>query len=186
MNGRIHLVTCLLVLTGLCLVIEMLPAGQTDSHNIPREKMLSTAREIMNASHYCALITLDESGRADARTMDAFPPEEDMTVWFGTNPRTRKVREIGRNPHVTLYYFDPKGLAYVTLLGTARLVNDPKEKKTRWKDAWKEFYPNRDTDYMLIEVKPERLEVVSPKLGGTSTADWAPPSIQLPPPHSKR
>jgi general stress protein 26 len=145
-----------------------------------RDQLIAAAREVMSAARYCALITLDSSGRPHARTLDPFPAEADMVVWLGTNPRTRKVAEIRRNPRVALYYFDREGQAYVTISGIARLVNDSKEKAKRWKDEWKDFYPDRAKDYLLIEVKPERLEVVSVKKGivGDSLT-WKPPSVNL-------
>jgi general stress protein 26 len=118
--------------------------------------------------------------------MDAFAPEDDLTVWFGTNPNSRKVKEIQRDPRVTLYYFDPQAQGYVTLLGAARLVDDAAAKKTRWKREWEEFYPDRDKGYLLIEVRPELIEVVSPKHGvvGSSEA-WAPPAVQIDPPAAR-
>jgi general stress protein 26 len=130
-----------------------------------RQNLTASAREIMKTARYCALITLDSAGRAQARTMDPFPPDENMVVWLGTNPKSRKVAEIRRNHHVTLYYFDSEGQAYVTISGTARIVNDPREKATRWKDEWKAFYPDREKNYLLIAVIPAKLEVVSEKKG---------------------
>jgi general stress protein 26 len=135
-----------------------------------REELISAAREIMTNARYCALITNDRTGRASSRAMDAFAPDEKMGVWLATNPRSRKVAEIRRNPLVTLYYFDRDHQAYVTLYGTARLVNDAKEKSRHWKDDWKVFYPDRDKSYLLIKITPERLEVVdtSKKIFSTS------------------
>src|SRR5436190_12135358 len=77
-----------------------------------RDQLIAEAREIMTTTRYCALITIDSSGRAEARTMDAFAPDEKMIVWFGTNPLTRKVADIRRHPRVTLYYFDSENQAY--------------------------------------------------------------------------
>jgi hypothetical protein len=50
-----------------------------------RAALIAAACEIMAGQTYCALITIDESGRPQVRTMNPFPPEEDMTVWFATN-----------------------------------------------------------------------------------------------------
>jgi general stress protein 26 len=50
------------------------------------------------------LRTQDEEGRSQARTVNRFPPEEDMTVWIATSTLTRKVQQIRRDPRVTLYY----------------------------------------------------------------------------------
>jgi len=143
-----------------------------------RDALVAEAREIMTTTRYCALITIDKSGRAQARTMDAFAPDEKMAVWFGTNPLSRKVAEIRRHPRVTLYYFDRENQAYVTVHGTARVVNDAQEKARHWKDDWKAFYPDRDKSYALIEVRPVKLEVVNVKKGlvGDSKT-WRPPGV---------
>ncbi len=145
---------------------------------LSRDELIAAAREIMTTTRYCALITFDASGRAQARTMDAFPPEENMSVWMATNPKSRKVAEIRRHPRVTLYYFDRESQAYVTIHGSARLVSDPNEKARHWKDEWQAFYPNRDKDYLLIEVRPLKLEVVNTKKGILGDPQrWLPPTV---------
>jgi len=103
-----------------------------------------------------------------------------MLIWFGTNPKSRKVAEIRRNNRVTLYYFDREGPAYVTISGVARLVNDQKEKARLWKDEWKVFYPDRQKGYLLIAVTAEELEIVSEKKGILGEAvRWTPPTIRF-------
>jgi len=146
-----------------------------------REKLISTAREIMTTARYCALITTGDQGSTNARTMDAFAPDENMIVWLATNPLSHKVAEIRRSPRVTLYYFDRENQAYVTLHGVARLVNDRNEKARHWKDEWKAFYPDRDKSYLLIEVRPIKLEVVNVKTGVVGTSrSWDPPTVSFP------
>jgi len=146
-----------------------------------RDQLVAAAREIMTTSRYCALITSDAQGRTNARTMDAFAPDEQMIVWLATNPRSRKVTEIRGNPRVTLYYFDRENQAYVTIHGTARLVNDRDEKARHWKEEWNAFYPNRNKDYLLIKVVPTRLEVVDTKKGIVGDAkSWRPPTVLFP------
>jgi general stress protein 26 len=151
-----------------------------DTAEISRADLIIAAREIMEAAANCALITVDADGAPHARAMDPFAPEEDMTVWFGTNPNSRKVAHIREDPRVTLYYFDRPSISYVTIHGTARLVDDPAEKALRWKEDWAAFYPNQDEAYMLIEVTPNRLEVVSPprQILGEDAA-WAVPATEL-------
>jgi general stress protein 26 len=161
-------------------IASLTPSAQGQPQRRSKEELIAAAREIMTTTRYCALITTDRHGRANARTMDAFAPDEDLVVWFGTNPLSRKVSEIRRNPQVTLYYFDRENQAYVSIQGVARLVNDPKEKARHWKDDWKVFYPDRDKSYLLIEVRPVRLEVVNIKTGVVGTSrDWAPPSVNF-------
>lgn len=145
-----------------------------------RATVLAAAAEVMKEARYCALITVDDSGRPQARAMDALPPEGNLTVWLATNPKSRKVAQIRKDPRVTLYYFDPSAQAYVTLFGRARLVDDPAEKQKRWKPGWEAFWPDRDKSFLLVEVTPERLEVVSPKHKIINdSVTWAPVSTDL-------
>ena len=113
---------------------------QKDSTNI---KLMIAAREIMAAAGTCALITLDDKNLPMVRVMDPFLPEGDFTVWFGTNPKSRKVNQIKNNPNVSLYYLDSDASGYVVIHGIAQLVDDQKEKETRWKDDWDAFYPDK-------------------------------------------
>jgi general stress protein 26 len=162
----------------LTLLIAVSTYGQTPAAAPSRDQLLTTAREIIASARYAALITKGTNGRINARTMDPFAPAADMVIWFGTNPRSRKVREIRRNPQLTIYYVDPVDLAYVCIQGTARLINSQQEKERHWKEEWKAFYPDRDKNYLLIAVRPQRLEVISVKAGLTGDPiTWEPHSV---------
>ena len=71
-----------------------------------RQFLLAAAREIIKSAGNVALITQDEKGIPQVRTMDPFEPEADFTVWLATQPNTRKVQQIKNNHRVTLYYPD--------------------------------------------------------------------------------
>ena len=147
----------------------------TDSTN---SKLISAAREIMIAAGTCALITLDEEGRPRVRAMDPFTPESDLTVWFGTNSKSRQVNQINKDPRVTLYYLDSDASGYVMIHGTAQLVDNQKEKEKRWKDEWEAFYPNKTEDYLLIKVTPIWMEISSTTRGIVGdTITWQPPIV---------
>jgi general stress protein 26 len=147
-----------------------------------RARLIAAAREIMGAQTYCALITLDEAGRPQVRTMNPFPPEEDMTVWIATNTRSRKVREMRRDPRVSLYYADhAKATGYVTLTGHAVLVEDMQEILKRKRAYWDQAFPGL-RNLLLIKVVPERLDVLNYKAGTqTDPETWRTPSIELGP-----
>jgi general stress protein 26 len=146
----------------------------------PDETLISAAREIMEASRYAALVTLTESGTPRARMMDPFPPDSQFVVWMGTNRASRKVEDLQRNPRVLVYYDDPSGAGYVSIEGTARLVDDPAEKDRRWKEEWSPFYPDRDATYLLIAITPARMEVLNYRLGimGDSIT-WGVPAVEF-------
>jgi general stress protein 26 len=94
--------------------------------------------------------------------MQPFPPEEDLTIWMGASPGSRKVREIERYWRVSLAYAYAEVGAYVTLLGTATVVTDLHQRRHYWRETFRPFWPEgpEDRDYALIRFEPERIEVM--------------------------
>jgi len=169
----------------LCSLVMLLPFsvvfGQDKSQPAPdRAKIIAAARELMAAQTYCALITVDDTGRPQVRTMNPFPPEEDMTVWVATNTRSRKVQEIRKDPRVCLYYADHgKATGYVALSGRAVLVDDMAEIQKRKRAYWDQAFPELK-NLVLIKVVPERLDVLNYKQGVVAdTVTWRTPSIEI-------
>jgi len=167
------------ILFSALLLISLTCCYQNKKHaDTTVTNLKDVAKEIMNNANTCALITVDTNHRPRVRMMGTLKPDEDFTVWFGTNPNSRKVKQIKQNREVTVYYTEEGNSGYVMLQGTAQLVNDSKEKEIHWKDDWKEFYPNYPDDYLLIKVSPNWLEVVSYKhniLGDSKT--WEPAKV---------
>ena len=166
------------ILLGLSLAASAVTAGDPPN----RSEILAAAREVMAAARFCTLVTLDETGHPTARVMDPFPAEEDFTVWMATNSATRKVAHLKADPRATLLCFDPEGIAYVTLLGAAGLVDDQAERERRFKPGWSEFYEDehRGDDYLLIRFVPFRLEMVSIGHGiAAEPRGWEPAVIDL-------
>ena len=147
---------------SILLLISFNSFSQEQAHkDFSKEELTTAARDIIEGAGTCALITLDASGLPSVRVMDPFLPESDFTIWFGTNPKSRKVNQIKNNPKVTLYYLEKNSSGYVVIHGTAKLVNDQSEKDKWWKPEWDAFYPNNTNAYQLIKVSPQRMEVIS-------------------------
>jgi len=148
-----------------------------------RAQIIAAAKDIMQAARYCTLVTIGPDGHPQARIVDPFPPDSDLTIWIATNPLTRKVQDIGRDHRVTLLYFNPTASEYVTVLGTAELDSDSAHKARHWKPEWAGFYrnANRGEDYLLLRVRPSRLEVVSTQRGlHNDPKTWRPVGLDLP------
>ncbi len=178
MKRYLPFVCPLLMLFEFSLVV-----AQEKSQPAPdRAKIIAAARELMGAQTYCALITVDQTGRPQVRTMNPFPPEEDMTVWVATNTRSRKVEEIRNDSRVCLYYADhSKATGYVALSGRAVLVDDMKEIQKRKRAYWDQAFPGLK-NLVLIKVVPERLDVLNYKQGVVAdTVTWRTPSIEIGP-----
>ncbi len=142
--------------------------------------MLAAAREIIAGQTYCALITLDSSGLPQIRTMNPFPPEEDMSVWMATNSRSRKVQEIRNNPNVSLYYANHKdATGTVVIHGEAVLVDDMEEKLKRKRAYWDQSFP--DWQYLLlIKIVAKEIEVLNYRCNFLNDpVSWRIPSTEL-------
>ncbi len=170
------------VIVVLLFGINFLPAYSQNIQpaDTTRQFLLDAAREIITSAGKVALITQDENGIPQIRTMDPFEPETDFTVWLATHPNTRKVQQIKNNTSVTLYYPDKKDKGYVVIHGKAELVNDQKEKDSRWKDEWKNFYANRTDAYLLIKVTPHYLELINYNRGiSGDPLTWQPAMVRF-------
>jgi general stress protein 26 len=101
---------------------------------------------------------------------------------MATHRDTRKIGQIRKNPKVAVYYFDPKGISYVTVVGRASLVREVEKRRIYWKDDWRDFYSDtfRGKDYYLIRIEPLRVEVVSHQHGIANEADaWRPAIVEF-------
>ena len=150
----------------------------------PRPAIMAAATDIVQKAHYCTFITIGEDGQPQARMVDPLAPDAAFTIWIATNPLTRKVDQLRRNPRATLSCFDSASSSYVTILGRGELVSDAAEKERHWKKDWSAVYPNgaRGNDVVLIRLTPSRLEIVSESRGMIGDPKtWLPLSIEFPP-----
>jgi len=153
-------------------------AQEANPSKIQNDTLLAEARQYVREVRFCALVTEDTAGFVHARTMDPFLPDSQWVVWLATNPMSRKVDEIRNNPNVTLYYTGNNGIGYVSIMGTAILVNQQSKKDSLWKEEWSQFYKNRTDDYLLIKVIPKRLEILNYTRGLLGDKEtWQTPAV---------
>lgn len=159
-------------------------AGPSATLPLPeRSAILKAAREISSKARYAALVTIGPGGQPQARIVDPLGPDAEFTVWVATNPATRKVADLARDPRATLQFFEASLPAYVTLVGTASLVAEPDVKALHWKDEWAPFYKDkfRGADFALLKFVPRRLEIVSQAHGLVNDPKtWRPVTVELP------
>ncbi|MBM4169259.1 MAG: hypothetical protein FJ215_08900 [Ignavibacteria bacterium] len=131
-------------------------------HNLKPEEILQSVHRIMKAAEYGFFITIGEDGYPSARLMQPFEPEADLTIWFGANPGSRKIRELQRNKKVTIGFHDSATTAYAALRGSAEVVNDPAQKGRYWRAFWSDIYPGgpEGDEYVLVKFVPDRIEVM--------------------------
>jgi general stress protein 26 len=176
--------TAVAVLLQLLLAVPSASRAQGTTPAPPdRAKVIAAARDVMQVTRFATFITIGDDGQPQARVVDPFAPEPDLTVWIATNPLTRKVAEIRRDSRVTMLYFNAAAQEYVTLHGMATLVTDSAEKARRWKPEWAPLYKEgpRGDGYRLVRIRPSRLEFMSPRHGlMNDPSTWRPVIIAMP------
>ena len=148
-----------------------------------RVELLTAALDIMAKARFANFTTIGRDDHPQTRIVDPFIPENDFTIWIGTNALTRKVSEVKADSRVSLLYFNAAAGEYVTVIGTATFIDDAGEKARHWKSEWAEFYKGGSSDvgYVLIRVRPVRLEIVSPGRGiMNDPATWRPVTVDFP------
>jgi len=158
-------------------------AQDTTATQPSRAAIITAATDIMRLAPYGPLVTIGADGQPQARIVDPFAPEADLTIWIATNPLTRKVQDIRRDPRVTLLYFNQAKAEYVTVIGTAQIETDARLKASHWKSEWAGLYKddNRGDDFVLLRVRPSRLEVSAVDRGlKNDQKTWRPLIVDLP------
>jgi general stress protein 26 len=164
-------------------LLLLLPSQAAAQGQPSRSQVLAAGWDVMQNAGFCSFITLGDDGHPQARTVDPLGPDRDSSIWVATNPRTRKVGQVRRDPRVTLHCFEPATSSYVTILAKASLVTDAAEKARHWKPSWTPFYPGgaAGADAVLIRLTPSRMEVVSESRGlAPDPKTWLPLAATFP------
>lgn len=64
---------------------------------------------------------------------------EDLNLHFITNDQSPKYEQLGRNPNVCLYYFNPENRHTVRLFGQIKIITDIDLKEKFWLDDFTSF-----------------------------------------------
>jgi general stress protein 26 len=109
--------------------------------------------------HTCLFVTRSQDGELKARPMGTQEIEFDGSVWFMTDKRSNKYKEIEADPSVALEYAHGNGVRFVSLSGTASFSEDKEKIKEFWNVFYKAWFENEeDPNITLIEVKITRAE----------------------------
>ena len=128
---------------------------------LPRDTILTAAKEIITGTTYCALATIDSTGKPDIRTMNPFPPSGDWITWFATSRSSEKVKEIRRNPWVCVYYADHSvAKGYVNISGRAEIIDDKELLIRKKRDYWDGIHGWQE-NFVLIRIVPQSMEVIN-------------------------
>ncbi len=119
------------------------------------QKKLAT---LMRGIDLCMMTTIGKAGRLHARPMSNNGEVDfDGDCWFFSWRKTAKVKEIEKDPRVQLAYTGGKAKApvWISVTGTARIVDDPARKSELWLDELGQWFEDgpEDPNVVLIHVR---------------------------------
>jgi general stress protein 26 len=126
------------------------------------DRLLAGAAKSIATIRYCWLATAAETGDANLRPMGwLHAGENDWTIQFVTDGRSRKVAEIRRASKVAIVFQREADDTYITLIGTATLRERVSEVRQRWKGAYDAYFPTESdrANAVFVEVEVERMEL---------------------------
>jgi general stress protein 26 len=123
--------------------------------DMTREQMIAKVAELIKDINIAMLTTEAEDGLLHSRPMATQKSEFDGTLWFFTGLSTGKVSEIDWNPEVNLSYAEPKDTRFVSVSGSAEIVDDRAKMQELWSDIYKAWFPQGldDPDLCLMKVE---------------------------------
>ena len=115
--------------------------------------------EMVKDIDICMLVTR-ENGAVRGRPMsNNRKVEYDGDNWFFSYRDTGKIRQIEADPSVELAYIDTERGTWVSIEGTAEVVEDSERKRDLWEDELRAWFPEGpgEDDIVLIKVSADRV-----------------------------
>ncbi len=148
---------------------------------VSKDTIKTVALEMMKSSKYCALITLDSDGRPQVRTMNPYPQEDDLVIWFATHRNSRKTKEMLNDSRVCVYYADHKTpTGYVAITGKVEIIDNKETVIKKKRKYWEGSIPDWENNLVLIKIVPEKIDIVNYAHGLNGNSEtWRSPSADL-------
>jgi general stress protein 26 len=106
------------------------------------------------------LTTVEADGSLRSRPMVIQETPFDGSLWFLTDVETAKVYEIARERHVNLSFANPDSQKFVSVSGTATIVQDSAKVKQLWTPMHQAWFPRGvdDPKIALLRVAVTKAE----------------------------
>ncbi|MGE7471222.1 pyridoxamine 5'-phosphate oxidase family protein [Bosea sp. NPDC003192] len=125
-----------------------------------RKRDQDRAWELIEEIGLCMLVSHDEGGEIlRARPMSAHPRRDEDAIYFLTDLRSHKDDEIEINETVCLCFSGSGSHTYVSVSGTANLLDDRLRVAELWSPAARAFWESKDDpNIRILKVRPSLAE----------------------------
>jgi len=115
--------------------------------------------ELMSSLTFC-MLTNWNGEILHSRPMGAFVQRRENAVYFFSDARAEKNEEIRRYPQVCLAFADLRKQKYVSVSGTAEVIEDRDKVKELWSISAKVWWRTPDNPNLrLIKITPSEAEI---------------------------
>lgn len=123
-----------------------------------REEGMKKLIDLMKDVKFGMLTTVAEDSNLHSRPMTLQESEFDGILWFFTGLANTLAHEVVENPRVNVSFASDDN--FVSVSGTAVLVNNEAKKKELWNPLYGVWFPEGvdDPNLVLLKVKAERAE----------------------------
>ncbi|CAM3153693.1 pyridoxamine 5'-phosphate oxidase family protein [Deinococcus saxicola] len=131
------------------------------SDDLTREESIKHIASIIKDVKFAMLTTVTDEGRMHARPMTTQQIEFDGDLWFIGGKDTEGVHDMGQRPQVNVSYSSPDDSNYVSLTGTAELVEDRAKLDELWSAFYKTYFEGGkdDPNVQLIKISAHGAEL---------------------------
>lgn len=114
----------------------------------------------MLGDHAVCMLVTKTGDTMRARPMVALPREDEGLLWFITGKAGHKDDEVLKDAHVCVTYSRPSKNDYLSISGSASIVEDPDKVKALWNEGAKSYFPEGPDSpaVELIRVRPDHGE----------------------------
>jgi general stress protein 26 len=123
-------------------------------------KCLRQLRRLLKGMPIGMLTTQTPGGTTHSRPMLVHDVDDSGWLWFLTDRHSRKAWELIHNPRATIAFQSRKGDRYVSVQGTAIIVQDDVKLQRLWRPTLRTWFPEgqRDPEIVLVAVRVSRVE----------------------------
>jgi PPOX class probable F420-dependent enzyme len=117
------------------------------------------AREVLDEPHFAVLATSNADGRPQSSVV--FVKRDDDTVVFSTIKGRLKIRNMARDPRVSLLVVDKEKGRYVEIRGTVEITEDPEKRLLH--EMYDRYMggtpppPEPDAERLIVRIRPDKL-----------------------------
>lgn len=117
-------------------------------------------RKLLKGMTVGMFTTAGGSGSTETRPMLVQEVDDRGWVWFLTDRHSRKACALSRSPYAAVSFQSSRGDRYVSVHGTAVVVQDRLKVKRLWNPTYRAWFPrgSRDPEIALIALRIARVD----------------------------